>query len=137
MQVQPTEPGVYSIGQLSRTLGTSPRALRYYESRGLLQPPREGPYRLYGRREYQRLVVILEARRLGLRVEQIQDLLDAYDPSDGGEAQVVKALQLLRQHLADLDKRRELVRQGLAELELRLPRARRSDRVTVGARAAA
>ena len=124
MQVQPTTPGVYSIGQLSQLFDTSRRALRHYESKGLLEPTRDGPYRLYSRREYQRLAVIVEARKLGLGIDQIHDLLDTYDAGDRGEAQIQKALQLVRRRLADLDQKRELAMRSVAELEARLNQTR-------------
>lgn len=57
MQVQPSAPDVYSIGQLCRALNITPRALRYYELIGLLKPDRDGPYRIYGRREFRRLAL--------------------------------------------------------------------------------
>ena len=90
MQVQPSAPGVYSIGQLSQLFSTTRRALRHYESKGLLKPTRDGPYRLYGQREFQRLTVIVEARQVGLGIDQIQKVLDAYDPEDRGEAQIIR-----------------------------------------------
>ena len=124
MQVQPSAPGVYSIGQLSRFFNTTPRALRHYESEGLLEPARDGPYRLYGRREFQRLAIIVKARRLGLGIGQIRDLLDLYDPDDRGEAQITKALELVRRHLAEVEQQRDLAAQTIAELEARLDRER-------------
>jgi len=126
MQVQPSAPGVYSIGQLSQLFNTTRRALRHYESKGLLKPTRDGPYRLYGQREFQRLTVIVEARQVGLGIDQIQKVLDAYDPEDRGEAQIIKALQLVRRRLAELDQKRDLAARSVVELEARLERARKS-----------
>ena len=126
MQVQPSAPGVYSIGQLSQLFNTTRRALRHYESKSLLKPTRDGPYRLYGQREFQRLTVIVEARQVGLSIDQIQKVLDAYDPGDRGEAQIIKALQLIRRRLAELDQKRDLAARSVVELEARLARARQS-----------
>ena len=126
MQVQPTAPGAYSIGQLSQRFNTTRRALRHYESKGLLKPTRDGPNRLYGQREFQRLAVIVKARQVGLGIDQIQTLLDAYDPDDRGEAQIVAALELVRRRLADLDQERDLAARSVVELEARLERARQT-----------
>ena len=126
MQVQPSAPGVYSIGQLSQLFSTTRRALRHYESKGLLKPTRDGPYRLYGQREFQRLTVIVEARQVGLGIDQIQKVLDAYDPEDRGEAQIIKALQLVRRRLAELDQKRDLAARAVVDLEVRLERARQT-----------
>ena len=117
MQVQPSPPDVYSIGQLSRTFNTSPRALRYYEAKGLLAPERDGPYRIYGRREFQRIRIIVEARQLGLTVEQIRDVLEVYKPSDQGRAQMQKAADLLRRRLSRLEADTRTAASKLAELE--------------------
>ena len=38
-----------TIGEMAREFGTTPRALRFYESKGLLSPQRQGAARLYGR----------------------------------------------------------------------------------------
>ena len=126
MQVQPSAPGVYSIGQLSKLFNTTRRALRHYESMGLLEPSRDGPYRLYGQRDFQRLVVIVDARRIGLGIDQIQKVLDAYDPADHGEAQIIKALQLVQRRLAELDQKRDLAARAVVDLEARLERARQT-----------
>jgi len=117
MQVQPSAPDVYSISQLSRAFNTSPRALRYYESKGLLAPERDGPYRVYGRREVQRIRIIVEARELGLSIAQIRDLLDFYRPTDNGRAQVSKAVDYLRRRLSRLEAEARKAAAKLAELE--------------------
>jgi len=128
MQVQPLAPDVYSIGQLSRRFNTSPRALRYYESKGLLAPARDGPYRIYGRRELRRVGIIVEARALGLTIEQIRDVLDRYELHDGGGAQLQTAIEYLRHRLAWLESEAQMTASKLAELEtlLSAPSQRRA-----------
>ena len=128
MQVQPSTPDLYSIGQLSRAFNTSPRALRYYEAKGLLAPEREGPYRVYGRREFQRIRVIVEARQLGLSIAQIREVLDLYRPSDSGQAQARKAADYLRRRLGRLEAEARKTVAKLKELEgqLAAPPKRRS-----------
>ena len=65
------------IGELARQTGLSIKAIRYYESRGLLeQPPRtEGGYRLYGPEEVARLRFVQRAKLLGLTLEEIRELV--------------------------------------------------------------
>jgi DNA-binding transcriptional MerR regulator len=72
----------YSIGDLARKFDITLRALRFYESRGLLSPCREGHRRRYGRQDADRLTVILKAKKLGFTLAEIRDMLRA----DGGEA---------------------------------------------------
>ncbi|WP_131785788.1 MerR family transcriptional regulator [Protofrankia symbiont of Coriaria ruscifolia] len=68
------------IGELARASGTTPRALRYYEEQGLLQPPRNRfGYRLY---DVGAVTVVANIRHLlasGFTVDDIRSLLDFLD----------------------------------------------------------
>jgi len=64
-----------SINEVSRQFGMTPRALRFYEVRGLINPQRRGPTRLYRRSDRDRLALILTGRRLGFTLAEIGDLL--------------------------------------------------------------
>ena len=72
----------YSIGDLARKFDVTLRTLRFYESRGLLSPGRQGRHRRYGRRDADRLTVILKAKKLGFTLTEIRKMIAA----DGGEA---------------------------------------------------
>jgi DNA-binding transcriptional MerR regulator len=72
----------YSIGDLARKFDVTLRTLRFYESRGLLSPSRQGRHRRYGRRDADRLTVILKAKKLGFTLTEIRKMIAA----DGGEA---------------------------------------------------
>ena len=73
----------YTVKELSRLTGLTPRTLRYYDAIGLLCPERgrENAYRLYGPAEVDRLQQILLYREMGLTLEEIRRALDdpAYD----------------------------------------------------------
>src|ERR1700756_3956444 len=73
---------IYSIGDLARKFDVSLRTLRFYESRGLLSPSRDGHRRRYGRQDADRLTVILKAKKLGFTLAEICEMIRA----DGGEA---------------------------------------------------
>lgn len=90
---------MYTVKELARLTGLTPRALRYYDSIGLLCPQRNGEndYRLYGPAEVERLQQILLYREMGLPLEEIGRILDAPD-FDRGAA--------LRGHLDRLLERR-------------------------------
>ena len=66
----------YTVSQLSRLTGLTPRTLRYYDAIGLLRPERvrENDYRLYGGAEVDRLQQILLYREMGLPLEEIRAL---------------------------------------------------------------
>ena len=93
---------MYTVKDLARLTGLTPRTLRYYDSIGLLCPrrDRDNDYRLYGSGEVDRLQQILLYRDMGLPLEEIRKLLDA--PGFDREA-------ALREHLARLRERRREV----------------------------
>jgi DNA-binding transcriptional MerR regulator len=110
----------YTISQVSRLFGVTPRALRFYEQIGLVAPDRDGVNRLYSRGDCQRIQMIAIARKAGLTLEHIRELLDLYDPADSGEAQIRKTVDRLRERIADLDAQREFAAQKISELKLKL-----------------
>ena len=67
----------YSIGDLARKFDVTLRTLRFYESRGLLSPSRQGHRRRYGRQDADRLTVILKAKKLGFTLTEIHDMIAA------------------------------------------------------------
>ena len=93
---------MYTVKDLARLTGLTPRTLRYYDSIGLLCPRRgrDNDYRLYGGEEVDRLQQILLYRDMGLPLEEIKNLLDA--PGFDREA-------ALREHLTRLQERRQEV----------------------------
>ncbi|MGW2712104.1 MerR family transcriptional regulator [Streptomyces sp. NPDC001356] len=80
------------IGEAAAAAGTTPRALRLYEARGLLRPPprtRSGQ-REYGPAEVARVRVIRDLLALGLTLDDLRrrvhrlDLLVQDPPTSGG-----------------------------------------------------
>jgi DNA-binding transcriptional MerR regulator len=67
----------FFIGELATLLGVSQRALRFYEKRGLVSPRRDGRRRVYGRRDYQRVSLVLKGKRLGFTLTEITQMIDA------------------------------------------------------------
>ena len=64
------------IGDLARRTGLSVSAIRYYESKGLLEPHRtRGNQRRFLRSDIRRLSFILIAQRLGLSLGEIEGQL--------------------------------------------------------------
>jgi DNA-binding transcriptional MerR regulator len=65
-----------TIGEVAQQFGITLRALRFYESKRLVTPQRQGSTRLYRRADCQRLSLILTGRRLGFTLAEIKHLLD-------------------------------------------------------------
>lgn len=66
------------IGQLAKHTGVSGDTLRFYEKVGLLQPSSrsEAGYRLYNQEAVSRVHFIIKGKRIGLTLEEIQELLE-------------------------------------------------------------
>ena len=68
-----------TVGQVAETFGVTVRTLHHYDEVGLLHPSERSHagYRLYTGDDLQRLSTIVVYRRLGFRLEEIGELLDA------------------------------------------------------------
>jgi DNA-binding transcriptional MerR regulator len=71
----------YTVHQLAKLAGVSPRTLHYYDQLGLLKPARQqkNGYRLYGQAELLHLQQILFFRELEFPLEDIKRFLQAPD----------------------------------------------------------
>ena len=70
---------ILTIGKLAQATSVAARTIRYYETVGVLPPPRRtrAGYRQYGRRAVDRLLFICRARALGLPLRRLGELWDA------------------------------------------------------------
>lgn len=69
------------IGELARRAGCSPKAVRLYESRGLLgRVQRSGTYRQYGERDLAVVQLIRQAQALGFQLAQLGALQGVHAP---------------------------------------------------------
>lgn len=100
------------IGELAALTGCTPKALRLYETHGLLGTvARRGSYRNYGPEDVQRVQWIRQALALGFRLAALQPLRTIDTPA--GAAAVLALLQARRRVIAD-----ELVRLQAADAAL-------------------
>jgi DNA-binding transcriptional MerR regulator len=67
----------FSINDLAREFELTHRALRFYESRGLLAPQRDGRRRIFSRVDRDRLAVILKGKKLGFTLTEISEMVEA------------------------------------------------------------
>jgi DNA-binding transcriptional MerR regulator len=105
-----------SPAEAARKLGVSVKALRLYESRGLVTPARSAAgWRAYGPAELARLHQVLALKRLGLPLARIVDLLSRRETT----LKSVLAMQekTLAHESARLAHALDLVRAALARLE--------------------
>ena len=117
---------LYTISELARELGVTARAIRFYESKGLLQPERAGNTRVYDYRDRARLLLILRGKRLGFSLEGVKEYLDLYDADPTRREQFLHLLRGVRSQMRDLEKQR-------ADLELTLEELREVEQETLEA----
>ncbi|GAA1350839.1 MerR family transcriptional regulator [Streptomyces beijiangensis] len=93
------------IGDAAAAAGTTPRALRFYEQRGLLPPPRRTPsgQRDYGEPELARLRTIRDLLALGFTVQDLHECADRLDRLTAGDAPRCAAGGLVDRRLTALD----------------------------------
>ncbi|SFG24258.1 DNA-binding transcriptional regulator, MerR family [Roseobacter denitrificans OCh 114] len=105
-----------TIRQMCDTFDVTPRTLRFYESKELLFPIREGQKRLFTRRDRARLKLILRGKRFGFSLEELRQLLDLYDMGDQQQTQLSRAVEVARDRLDELIQRRDELNDAIADL---------------------
>jgi DNA-binding transcriptional MerR regulator len=106
----------FTIRQLCLEFHCTPRALRFYEDKGLLSPARQGLNRVYSYKDRARLVLILRGKRVGLSLAEIREILQLYDKGDGGAAQNAKALGKFRERIVAFERQKADIEEHLDEL---------------------
>ena len=66
-----------TIGEFAREEGVTLRALRFYQSKGLLAPDRAGHARVYGQADHEQLATVMQGKRLGFTLSEIREMLTA------------------------------------------------------------
>ncbi|MBS0357100.1 MAG: MerR family DNA-binding transcriptional regulator [Proteobacteria bacterium] len=108
----------YTITDLAREFGITPRAIRFYEDEGLLAPTRAGRNRIYVRRDRTRLRLILRGKRLGLSLAEIGELLGMYDGVRNSAPQLKRFLDVLADRRRAIEQQREDIEAVLGEIAM-------------------
>ncbi|TCZ66620.1 MerR family transcriptional regulator [Roseicella aquatilis] len=109
-------PDLFTVNQLAEELGVTPRAIRFYEVKGLVAPRRAGTTRVFDRRDRARLLLVLRGKRLGFSLAEIREFLDLYDADRSQNSQLTMLLARTRQRIAELEQQRRDLEQTLGEL---------------------
>jgi len=103
----------FAIGDLAGEFGITLRTLRFYEARGLLSPHRNGAERRYSQNDRRRIAFILQAKRLGFTLREINEMMASRDCDPG-------ALPLSRQECTEqinmLERQKRAIDTALVEL---------------------
>lgn len=104
------------IGEVADRVGVNPKTIRFYESIGALPEPARtaAGYRDYDEEVVERLRFIKTAQRLGLKLEEIGEVL-AF--RDRGERPCDYVVEVVRREVEDLSARIREMRRLKGELE--------------------
>jgi DNA-binding transcriptional MerR regulator len=121
-----SRPGI-TVGEAARRAGVSPKAVRLYETRGILPPAgrTEAGYRTYTERDVEILRFVRRARALGLRLEEIRRIIDLQRQ---GAQPCGTVIQLLEHHLEDINRTMRDLRALRKDLSRALEAARSTAR---------
>jgi DNA-binding transcriptional MerR regulator len=112
-----------TIRQMSQLYGVSPRTLRFYEGRGLITPSRKGNARFYHAADRVRMEMILQGKRLGFTLSEINDLICGKGANDSPDLeerlqpkQIVNQIDYLERQRDEVDSAIERLRATHANL---------------------
>ena len=102
---------IYTISDLAQKFDITTRAIRFYESEGMLKPEREGQKRLYNQSDYITLKLILRGKRLGWSLAESKELIQMYNPESNNQDQYNKVLEKINES-------RDRLKQQLHDIEI-------------------
>ena len=106
-----------TIRQMCDAFNVTPRTLRFYESKELLFPKREGQKRLFTKRDRARLKLILRGKRFGFSLEEIRQLLNLYDKGDQQLTQLTQTYEVAKTRLDELERQRDELTAAIDDLK--------------------
>ena len=114
----------FTITELAQEFDITPRAIRFYEDVGLLEPARAGRNRVYTHRDRTRLKLTLRGKRLGLSLQEVKQLVDMYESGSDERPQLEAFLVVLGDHRRQLEQQLDDIQVTLAEISQHEARCR-------------
>jgi DNA-binding transcriptional MerR regulator len=122
---RPKEDKTFTITELAHEFDITPRAIRFYEDVGLLEPTRAGRNRVYTHRDRTRLKLTLRGKRLGLSLQDVKRLVDMYESPADTTQQLQAFMDVLADHRRQLEQQRDDIDVTLGEIAQHEERCRR------------
>lgn len=99
----------YPISEVARRTGFNASAIRYYEAEGIVPEPARtaSGYRVYDERAVDRLVLVSRAKELGCTLQEIRELVQAWDTDECGPVKhhlrgfVAAKITEIQRHIAE------------------------------------
>ena len=107
----------YTAADLAEEFSITRRAIRFYETKGLLQSERRGRFMYYDYRQRARLIIILRSKRLGISLESAKHYLALYDDKPDSPPRMLYMLHQSRTRLDELREQQLALQENIAELE--------------------
>ena len=107
----------FSISELASEFDITPRTIRFYEEKGLLNPRRAGQTRIFSGADRVRLNLILRGKRCGLTLEESRDIIDMYEPGQNNAEQLHSLLGKIEERRGILQAQMADIRHMLKELD--------------------
>ncbi|WP_370981144.1 MerR family transcriptional regulator [Agaribacterium sp. ZY112] len=104
------------IGRVSKLTGASRKAIRHYESIGLIDPPaRKGNYRVYSDHDVIVIHMICRAKNLGFSLSEIKELVSK--KTKDKKLPIDLAYQLIDQKISNLKQETERIQHIIGSLQ--------------------
>ena len=107
---------IFSVTELARDLGITPRTIRFYEDQGLISPQRAGNTRVYTHRDRARMILILRGKQLGFSLRDIKEYLDLYVVDTTQTEQLQLLVKKVRERIVQMESQLAAVKTTLTEL---------------------
>ena len=115
VNVIPEDPK-WGVQAFAALFEVTPRAVRFYEDKGLISPSRESGNRVFGPVEYVRFERILRAKRMGFTLDDIKDVLDVMDGVVNDPVELMRRRENFTRVIKSLSRRREDIKKLTADL---------------------
>ena len=114
---------LYTVPELAKKLNITERAIRFYESKGLINPQRIGNTRVFNYKDRARLIIIVRAKKLGFTLGEIKVYLELYDVDPKQQKKAEFHIKIVKErigHLKDQKEEINLLLDDLKELQSQL-----------------
>lgn len=110
------DPDSFTISDLAREFDVTTRTIRFYEAEGLLGPQRIAGRRVFAKRDWVRLKLILRGKRLGFSLAEVGEMLALYDRAHDERLQLEKFISALASRREQLERQRAEIDEMLEEI---------------------
>ena len=114
---------LYTVPELAKKVNITERAIRFYESKGLINPQRIGNTRVFNYKDRARLIIIVRAKKLGFTLGEIKVYLELYDVDTKHQKQAEFHIKIVKERIDYLEDQKEeinLLLDDLKELQSQL-----------------